>query len=38
MELYAQLGYQRPQYIPEEAWEAFRTLVTMGYDKQLAKA
>ena len=37
MELYAKLGYQLPQHIPEEAWAAFRTLVEMGYDKQLAK-
>ena len=37
MELYAQKGYQLPQHIPEEAWEAFRTLVDMGFDKQLAK-
>ena len=37
MELYAQKGWQLPQEIPEEAWEAFRTLVAMGYDKQLAK-
>ena len=32
-----ELGYQLPQHIPEEAWEAFRRLVDMGYDKQLAK-
>lgn len=37
MDLYARKGYQLPQHIPEEAWEAFRTLVAMGYDKQLAK-
>lgn len=37
MELYAELGYQLPQQIPEEAWQAFHTLVGMGYDKQLAK-
>lgn len=37
IELYARLGYQLPQYIPEEAWEAYRKLVAMGYDKQLAK-
>ena len=37
MDLYAKLGYQLPQVIPEEAWEAFRNLVAMGYDKQLAK-
>lgn len=37
MELYAQKGWQLPQVIPEEAWDAFRQLVAMGYDKQLAK-
>ena len=37
IELYAQLGYQLPQYIPPEAWEAYRQLVSMGFDKQLAK-
>lgn len=36
IDLYAKLGYQLPQYIPEEAWQAFRQLVAMGYDKQLA--
>ena len=37
MDLYAQKGYQVPQFIPEEAWEAFRELVEMGFDTQLAK-
>jgi uncharacterized SAM-binding protein YcdF (DUF218 family) len=37
MELYAQKGWQIPQEIPESAWEAFRELVAMGYDGQLAK-
>ena len=37
IELYAKLGYQLPQFIPEEAWEAYHKLVAMGYDKQLAK-
>ena len=37
IELYARLGYQLPQHIPQEAWEAFHALVAMGYDKQLAK-
>lgn len=37
MDLYAKKGYQTPQYIPPEAWEAFRKLVSMGFDKQLAK-
>ena len=37
MELYAQKGWQLPQPIPAEAWQAFHELVAMGYDKQLAK-
>ena len=37
IELYAQLGYQLPQYIPEGAWEAYHALVAMGFDKQLVK-
>ncbi len=37
MDLYAKKGYQLPQEIPEEAWAAFRELVAMGYDRQLAK-
>ena len=37
MELYAEKGWQLPQQIPEQCWEAFRELVAMGYDKQLAK-
>ena len=37
MDLYAKLGYQLPQHIPQQAWEAFYELVEMGFDKQLAK-
>lgn len=37
IELYARLGYQLPQYIPPEAWDAYEKLIAMGYDKQLAK-
>ena len=37
MDLYAKKGYQIPQEIPEEAWEAFNALVEMGFDRQLAK-
>ena len=36
IELYAKKGYQTPQYIPPEAWDAFHRLVAMGFDKQLA--
>ena len=37
MDLYAKKGYQLPQEIPAEAWAAFRELVALGFDKQLAK-
>ena len=37
IELCAKLGYQLPQHIPNEAWEAYQKLVAMGFDKQLAK-
>ena len=37
MDLYAKLGYQLPQEIPQNAWDAFHALVAMGFDKQLAK-
>ena len=37
MDLYAKKGYQLPQHIPQEAWAAFRRLVAMGYDGQLAQ-
>ena len=37
MDLYAKKGYQIPQYIPPEAWDAFHRLVKMGFDTQLAE-
>lgn len=37
MDLYAKLGYQLPQHIPQEAWDAFYQLVDLGFDTQLAK-
>jgi len=37
IDLYARLGYQLPQEIPEQCWEAYHKLVAMGYDKQLAR-
>lgn len=36
--VYAKLGYQIPQEIPEEAMEAFDCLVKLGYTKQLVKS
>ncbi len=37
MELYARKGWQLPQQIPDEAWEAYHRLVALGFDSQLAK-
>ena len=37
MDLYAQKGFQLPEEIPQSAWDAFRALVALGYDKQLAR-
>ena len=37
MKLYADKGWQLPQEIPQDAWDAFYRLVELGYDKQLAK-
>lgn len=38
MSVYAELGYQIPQSIPENAWEAFSFLTNAGYTKQLVQA
>lgn len=37
IDVYARLGYQIPQKIPEEAMEAFREMVRLGYDGQLVR-
>ncbi len=37
IDLYAKKGFQLPQQIPQAAWNAYDSLVSMGYDKQLAK-
>lgn len=37
IEVYARRGYQIPQSIPVEAWQAFDTLVAMGYTNQLIR-
>lgn len=36
MDLYAKLGYQLPQVIPQGAWDAFEKLVELGFGSQLA--
>lgn len=35
--VYPSLGYQIPQTVPEEVMQAYKTLVRMGYTKQLCK-
>ena len=35
MDVYAKLGYQTPQPMPEEAWEAFEKMKAFGYTKYI---
>lgn len=35
--IYGQKGYQVPQVIPEEVWDAARKLIQMGYDRHLVE-
>lgn len=35
MKVYAEKGFQIPQEIPGEVWEAYESLVEAGYDKFL---
>ena len=35
MDVYAKRGYQIPQEIPKEAWDAFHALVAMGHTSEL---
>ncbi len=37
IKLYPSLGFQIAQEIPAEVWQAYETLVAMGYDKHLMK-
>ena len=37
VKLYAEMGFQIPQEIPEDIWDAFETLVALGYDKRLVR-
>ncbi len=37
IEIYAKMGYQIPQNIPENIWKAYNSLVKMGFDSQLVK-
>ena len=37
IDVYAEKGYQLPQQIPQQAWDAFHTLVNLGYTGELVK-
>ncbi len=37
IKLYAEKGYQIPQEIPQDVWEAYEELVKLGYDQSLAE-
>ena len=37
IKFYPSLGFQIAQEIPDEVWEAYETLVALGYDKHLMK-
>lgn len=37
IKIYPEKGFQIPQEIPEDVWEAYETLVKAGYDKHLIK-
>ena len=38
MEIYAQKGFQIPQYIPPQVWEAFRILTDLGFTDELVNS
>ena len=38
VKLYAQTGFQIPQEIPADVWDAFEALVAAGYDTRLVRA
>jgi uncharacterized SAM-binding protein YcdF (DUF218 family) len=37
IQFYPSLGFQIPQEIPNDVWQAYETLVALGYDKHLMK-
>ena len=37
IKVYPKLGYQIPQKIPRDVWQAYKKLVSLGYDKHLIK-
>jgi len=38
IKIYPEKGFQIPQEIPDDVWNAYEQLVELGYDKHLAKA
>lgn len=37
IDVYARLGYQLPQHIPQSVWQAFDALVALGYTRELVR-
>jgi hypothetical protein len=37
IKIYPEKGFQIPQEIPSDVWDAFEQLVELGFDKHLAK-
>lgn len=35
--IYAKMGYQTPQKIPQKVWQAYKELIKLGYNKHLVK-
>lgn len=38
IEVYGENGFQTPQGIPAQVWEAFERLVALGYDERLVRS
>jgi hypothetical protein len=38
IKVYADQGFQEPQHIPTEVWEAYDELVELGFDKYVIKS
>jgi len=37
IKIYSKMGFQKPQRIPRQVWQAYRELVKLGYNKHLLK-
>jgi hypothetical protein len=38
VERYAKLGYQIPQYIPDDVWNACHRLIKLSFDRRVVKS